>query len=251
LVARLLLLAVWISAVAQAGALPAPVRAALKEAGLPESSLGVWVQEERARKPLLALGAERAMSPASIMKLVTTYAALEALGPAYNWKTEAYSSAALTGDTLDGALILKGYGDPSLTLENFWLLLRNLRQRGVRDIRGGVVVDQSYFEPAAHEPAAFDNEPLRAYNAAPQALLVNFNAIRLRLLPQAGGEAIKVVADPSPPSLAVVSAILPDNAPCGDWREDIATDVSTTGKERALTLHGKFPVSCGEKSFNL
>ncbi|MDD5403690.1 MAG: D-alanyl-D-alanine carboxypeptidase/D-alanyl-D-alanine-endopeptidase [Sulfuricella sp.] len=250
-VARLLLLAVWSSAMAQAGPLPAPVRAALREAGLPESSLGVWVQEESARKPLLSFGAEHAMNPASVMKLVTTYSALEALGPAYNWKTEIYSSTALTGDTLDGALILKGYGDPSLTLENFWLLLRDLRQRGVRDIRGGVIVDQSYFAPLAQDSAAFDNEPLRAYNAMPQALLVNFNAIRLRLLPQAGGEAVKVVADPSPPSLKTVSALLPDKASCGDWREAIATDVSAAGKERVLTLHGKFPVTCGEKSFNL
>ena len=80
-----------------AGTLPASVRAALKEAGLPESSLGVWVQEDRARKPLLARGAERAMNPASTMKLVTTYSALELLGPAYSWKTEAYGERGTDG----------------------------------------------------------------------------------------------------------------------------------------------------------
>ncbi|MEN6587068.1 MAG: D-alanyl-D-alanine carboxypeptidase/D-alanyl-D-alanine-endopeptidase [Sulfuricella sp.] len=249
--AKLLALFVFCaSVVADAATLPASVRAALKEAGLPESSLGVWVQEDRARKPLLALGADRAMNPASTMKLVTTYSALELLGSSYSWKTEAYSSGTLTGETLDGALILKGYGDPKLTLENFWLLLRDLRQRGVRDIRGGVVVDQSYFEHVAHDPGAFDHEPLRAYNAAPQALLVNFNAIRMRLLPQPDG-AVKVIADPAPASLKVVSAIQPDNAPCGDWREDIVTDFSAAGGERVLTLRGRFPTSCGEKSFNL
>jgi D-alanyl-D-alanine carboxypeptidase/D-alanyl-D-alanine-endopeptidase (penicillin-binding protein 4) len=246
----LVLFAVCSSVMANAGALPAPLRAALREAGLPQSSLGVWVQEDRARKPLLALGADRAMNPASTMKLVTTYSALELLGSAYSWKTEAYASGALTGETLDGALILKGYGDPKLTLENFWLLLRDLRQRGLRDIRGGVVVDQSYFEPVAHDPGAFDHEPLRAYNAAPQALLVNFNAIRMRLLPQPEG-AIKVVADPAPAFFKVVSTIQPDNAPCGDWREDIATDVSAAGKERVLTLRGSFATACGEKNFNL
>ncbi|MFA5241260.1 MAG: D-alanyl-D-alanine carboxypeptidase/D-alanyl-D-alanine-endopeptidase [Sulfuricella sp.] len=245
----LVLLIVWSSVIANADSLPAPVRAALKEAGLPQSSLGVWVQDTQARRALLDVGAEHAMNPASSMKLVTTYAALELLGPAYRWKTETYAGGPLTGEALNDGLILKGYGDPKLTLENFWLLLRDLRQRGVRDIRGGVILDQSYFEPAAHDPAAFDNEPLRAYNTLPQALLVNFNAIRLRLLPD--GHGIRVVPDPAPSSLKVVSYIEMDSAPCGDWREGIATEVAAAGTERVLTLRGRFSATCGEKSFNL
>ena len=250
--ARLLvLLVVWFSAVGHAGTLPEPVRAALKEAGLPQSSLGVWVQDVQARGALLDAGAERAMNPASTMKLVTTYAALELLGPAYRWKTESYAGGALNGETLSDGLILKGYGDPKLTLENFWLLLRDLRQRGVRDIRGGVLLDQRYFEPTAHDPAAFDNEPLRAYNTLPQALLINFNAIRIRLLPQADNKTIRVVADPAPPSLKVVNALEMVAGPCGDWREDFATEVAAAGQERVLTLRGRFSAACGEKSFNL
>ncbi|MDZ7656556.1 MAG: D-alanyl-D-alanine carboxypeptidase/D-alanyl-D-alanine-endopeptidase [Sulfurimicrobium sp.] len=245
-----MLLIVLSSAMAYADTLPAPVRAALKEAGLPQSSLGVWVQDTQAKRALLDVGAERAMNPASTMKLVTTYAALELLGPAYRWKTEAYAGGPLTGEALNDGLILKGYGDPKLTLENFWLLLRDLRQRGVRDIRGGVILDQGYFEPTAHDPAAFDNEPLRAYNTLPQALLVNFNAIRLRLLPQADGKTLRVVADPAPSSLEVVNRLETDTAPCGDWREGIATEVAV-GSKRVLTLRGRFSAACGEKSFNL
>ena len=82
------------------------------------------------------------------MKLVTTYAALELLGPAYRWKTEAY----LDGDDL----VLKGYGDPKLNYESFWMLLRNLRARGVREIRGDMVLDRSYF---AASPARADRRP--------------------------------------------------------------------------------------------
>ena len=191
------------------------------------------------------------MNPASSMKLVTTYAALELLGPAYRWKTETYAGGPLTGEALHGDLILKGYGDPKLTLENFWLLLRDLRQRGVRDIRGGVLLDQSYFEPTANDPAAFDNEPLRAYNVLPQALQVNFNAIRIRLLPQADSKALRVVADPALSSLKVINSLEMDGAPCGDWREGFATEVTTVGAERVLTLRGRFSAACGEKSFNL
>lgn len=245
------LLIAWSSVMAQAGTLPAPVRAALKEAGLPQSSLGVWVQDTKAKRALVEAGAEQAMNPASTMKLVTTYAALDKLSPAYRWKTETYGAGPLTGETLHGGLIIKGYGDPKLTLENFWLLLRDLRQRGVRDILGGVILDQSYFEPVAHDPAAFDNEPLRSYNTLPQALLVNFNAIRLRLLPQVDNKVLRVVADPAPSSLKVVSYLEMGAAACGDWREGIATEVAEIGGQRVLTLRGTFSADCGEKSFNL
>lgn len=243
-----LLLLLWL-APAGADTLPAPVRAALRDAGLPPSSLGIWVQDTEARQAVLRVGAEHAMNPASTMKLVTTYAALELLGPAYRWKTETYAGGPLLAGALNGDLILKGYGDPKLTLENFWLLLRDLRQRGVRDIRGSVVLDQSYFAATTHDPGAFDNEPLRAYNTAPQALLVNFNAIRIRLLPE--GQAIRVVPDPAPSSLKVVSHIEMMSGPCGDWREGIASEVAATGAERVLTLRGRFSPACGEKSFNL
>src|SRR6267142_1957861 len=63
---------------------------ALKTAGIPPSSVGAVVQEVGAGRPELVHEARDSMNPASVMKLVTTYAALELLGPAYRWKTEVY-----------------------------------------------------------------------------------------------------------------------------------------------------------------
>src|SRR5688572_19902888 len=134
LTALLLVLAViWPAphALAQPAGLPETVKQALARTKLPEASVAVYVHEIGAPRPTVAFGAERVMNPASTMKLVTTYAALELLGPAYVWHTEAYGSAPLVNGVLNGDLILKGHGDPKLTIENFWLLLRNLRGRGV------------------------------------------------------------------------------------------------------------------------
>ena len=88
---------------------------------------------------------------------MTTYAALELLGPAYRWKTEAY----VDGDDL----YLKGYGDPKLDYESFWMLLRNLRGRGVREIRGDIVLDRSYFAAVTRE--LIDNEVFRPTTSRP------------------------------------------------------------------------------------
>src|ERR1700741_4882733 len=96
-----------------AAAPPEAVTKALREAKVPQASVSILVQEVGARRPSLALNPSTSRNPASVMKLVTTYAALELLGPAYRWKTEVYR---------DGeALALKGYGDPKLTFESFWM----------------------------------------------------------------------------------------------------------------------------------
>ena len=110
---------------------------------------------------------------------VTTYAGLELLGPAHTWRTEALAENAPADGQLDGPLYLRGSGDPKLALEQFWLLLRQLRARGVNEISGDLVLDRSAFALAAHDPGEFDNEPLRPYNAGPDALLVNLRSCLL------------------------------------------------------------------------
>ena len=123
------------------------------------------------------------------MKLLTTFASLETLGPAYRWKTEAYLNGKLENGVLEGDLVFKGYGDPKLTVEQFWMWLRELRQRGLREIRGDVVLDHSFFEAVSEDPAEFDHDPTRAYNVGTSALLLNFNALHLHLIPN-GHETI-------------------------------------------------------------
>ena len=74
---------------AQAAALPSAVAQALKQAGIPTHSVAIEVRRVEGGPALLSLNAERAMNPASTMKLLTTYAALDLLGPAYRWQSEA------------------------------------------------------------------------------------------------------------------------------------------------------------------
>src|SRR5262245_34705000 len=152
---------------AQAADLPVFVDQALRKAGVPRSSVSIVVQEVGSARSSLALNPGASMNPASVMKLVTTYSALELLGPAYRWKTEVYS---------DGEnLVLKGYGDPKLSLESFWMMLRALRGRGFQDLKGDLILDRTYFSPQPETP--FDDDPYRPYNVSPDALLVNFKTL--------------------------------------------------------------------------
>ncbi|MEW6314462.1 MAG: D-alanyl-D-alanine carboxypeptidase/D-alanyl-D-alanine-endopeptidase [Pseudomonadota bacterium] len=230
---------------AQAQELPAPLRDALAQSGIPAKQVGIWVQEASAEQPLAALNADTPLNPASTMKLLTTYAALDMFGPAFVWKTEAYALGKLNGDVLEGDLALKGYGDPKLTLESFWLLLRELRARGVREITGDLVLDRSYFNLPQQDPAAFDNEPLRPYNVAPDALMVNFKAIKLTFLAQDG--SVNILADPHPVQLAIVNNVLADNASCGDWTQRITFQFQDEGGAPRLLVGGNYSTACGEQ----
>ena len=134
-------------------ALPPAVARAFLDEGIPLNAVGLYVREIGAASPLASHQATRPMNPASTMKLVTTFAALELLGPDYRWKTEAYADGPIAGVTLDGNLVLKGYGDPKITIEQFQALIAALRATGLRTIRGDLVLDRSYFAPDPHDPA--------------------------------------------------------------------------------------------------
>lgn len=220
--------------------LPEPVSAALKRARIPLSSVAIVVQEEHEDAPILTLNARQAMNPASTMKLLTTFASLETLGPAYRWKTEAYLNGNLENGVLQGDLVFKGYGDPKLTVEQFWMWLRELRQRGLREIRGDIVLDHSFFEEASQDPAGFDNDPTRAYNVGTSALLLNFNALHLHLIPD--GHATIALLEPGLAGYTVRNHIT-TSAKLNCSGED-AYKARLDGHD--IVLEGSIPAACGE-----
>lgn len=225
---------------AAASTLPEPVSAALRHAHIPLSGVSILVQQTDASRPLVSLNADRAINPASTMKLLTTIAALETLGPAYRWKTEAYLDGKLENGVLQGDLVFKGYGDPKLTVEQFWLWLHELRQRGLREIRGDIVLDHSYFEAVKQDPAAFDHDPTRAYNVGTNALLLNFNALHLHLIPD--GHATRVLLEPDLDGYTVVNRITTSTRlRCGmrdTWQAHL--------EGHDIVLEGRIPAGCGE-----
>src|SRR5262249_24255296 len=158
---------------------------------------------------------------------------------------------AMRGDVLDGDLVLRGTGDPKLTIENFWLLLRALRARGLREIRGDLVLDRSYFAAFPYDPGRFDSEPVRAYNVGPDALLLNFKAIRFHFVPDPDGRSVRVIPDPDPPQLELRSSVALSDAACGDWRAGIQARFESNDASARVTFEGSYPAACGENTWNV
>lgn len=230
--------------------LPAPLSNWLAQAGIPETGIGLVVQEVGATQPVLTLGPDRPMRTASVMKLVTTLAALETLGPAATWRTEVYAAGPLSGDVLEGDLLIKGSGDPQLTQERLWMLLRELRQRGIREIRGDLVLDGAVLAPAADDPGRFDGRGERPYNALPDGLLMNYQAVALRFVPGMNG-AVGVLLEPALPQLQLINRLTLDDGPCGDWQSRLGLKVLDRGERAVILMSGAFSSQCGEKTDQL
>ncbi len=229
-----------------AAPLPPAVLQELKSAGIPLDAVAVSVHEVGAKRSLISLNDATPMNPASTMKLLTTFAGLELLGPAYTWKTEAYLDGKLENGVLQGDLILKGYGDPKFTIEQFWLWMAELRARGLREIRGNLVIDHSFFDLPPIDSGAFDNDPVRAYNVTPDALLLNFNTLRLRYLPENG----RLHAIIEPPIDGIVldnQLVAKSTGSCDNWDDTILVQAT----DERLLLQGGYPAECGEREHNL
>lgn len=236
---------------AAGAALPEEVAAAFQRAGIPLEDVSVFLQDVDAPAPLLAFNAEVPMNPASTMKLVTTYAALESLGPGHTWKTEVYAEGPIREGVLRGNLLLKGYGDPRLDLQSFWLLTRQLRLAGLKEIRGDLVLDDSYFAPANGDPGEFDNRPYRAYNVGPEALMVHYRVVELRIAPDPDKRAVRVVADPVPGPFTLVNKLKLTHGPCNDWRGALQAEIRGAPEPASVRLTGTFSAECDEKSYLL
>lgn len=243
------LLVLGCSSLSTWAALPDQVVAALNSSGISANQVALWVAPANGGAASLQHNASEAFNPASVMKLVTSSAALELLGPSFTWNTEAYAQGDMREGVLTGNLILHGGGDPALTWDRFSNFLRELRSRGLRDIRGDLIIDRSLFAPNIDE--TFDDQPMRAYNAAPDALLVNFKAISIRLNPAEIGRPIAAISLVPLTPFVIDNSLLGTAGACGDWRANIHSEVIAQGESQTLKLTGNMPTSCGEKQLNV
>ena len=239
-----------------AGGLPGPVEAALERHHLPAESLSVLVQDVAApvSVPLVSHRADVPRHPASTIKLLTTLAALEELGPAFAWETGVHVTGPVRGGRLEGDLVLVGGGDPFLVVEQVWRLLAAVRARGLREVAGRLVIDNTRFAVAGEPPPGeFDDRPYRAYNAPPDALLFNFNA--LDVVVEAREGEVRAWTEPPVAGLRVRSRLALSAGGCArrDLRFEVSGPLSAESPLDAplpaLAVAGRFPRNCARAAF--
>ena len=228
--------------------LPPAIATALDKAHVPASALALWVQPVEGPSPSWGWNPDFGVNPASVFKLATTSAALEMLGPAWTWKTGVFVTGPIRNGVLNGSVVIVGTGDPSLVMERVWLLLRQLRDLGVREIRGDIVLDHSGFAPGTRTAADFDNAPSEPYNVLPDALLMNFRSVTLSFQPDPRARVARVSAEPPLAGLAIDASVPLAKGGCDDWRTALKL-----GADSPTRWHfaGAYPASCGARNWPL
>jgi serine-type D-Ala-D-Ala carboxypeptidase/endopeptidase (penicillin-binding protein 4) len=232
----------------QAGAIPAPIMQTIAAQRIPKDAVSLAIVDMDSGRPVLAMNADTPRNPASTVKLLTTFASLDMLGPAYTWHTRAYLRGALDNGVLNGDLVIQGGGDPFMTIERWWTFARALRSEGLRSIRGDIVIDNSAFSLPPEDPGAFDGRPNRAYNVVPDALMVNFQTIQFRLVPDSNTRSVRVEVDPSPPNLSIDNRIKYSSGRCSGAARRVDFDIPTEKWDRVV-LTGTLAQSCAPRSF--
>ncbi|HEY1058075.1 MAG TPA: D-alanyl-D-alanine carboxypeptidase/D-alanyl-D-alanine-endopeptidase [Limnobacter sp.] len=193
-------------------------------------------------------GADRLMNPASVAKVFTTGLALDALNSTYRFKTAFMAAAEPVDGVLNGPLYIRGGGAPDFMTQDLWSALRALRMKGIKTIRGPVVLDDTLFSDVgvaltAADAEAFDEAPHRAYNAQPYALLMNLGAMSLTLEINQG--VVQVIAEEAPANWAFVSDIKLTPGVCGAWKNSMDVDFAKKGGNVVVTVKGAYPRGCG------
>ena len=244
----------WLSFCAHAE-LPATVLDALKIAGIPQQSVALYVyaldgvQAVEGKSPILSQNADKSMNPASVMKLVTTNAALDILTPTYRWKTEVYRDGNVNNGVLNGNLVIKGYGDPSFKAQEFWRLLMSLQQAGIKQINGDLIIDKSYFAKNVGARHTFDEETWRAYNAGPSAFLVNGRNTSFKFIATESG--VNVSQEFALSEVQIVNNMKLAQGACGEWRSRFGYTVKPKESGAIVTFSGSFSPACEERYLEL
>ncbi len=222
--------------------LPPGVQNTLKLRNVPADTVSIYVQDVDSGEVLLSWLPDEPRNPASSIKLLTTLVALDLLGPAYQWETNVYAFGNVENGRLKGDLAIKGHGDPFLVTERVWQMLRNLRSTGIRHIDGDLLLDDSYFDLGDHDPAAFDRQPLRAYNVAPNALLMNFKVVRYWFEPASDANKVNVRIDPPLENLQVENRLSLAPGSCSGYQRGIT--ITPNEDVDMMIFSGRFPSGC-------
>ena len=244
--------------------IPKVIATSLEKNQIPKDAISISVAEiepghagKIVSKRALDWRSQQAMNPASTMKLVTTLAGLDILGPQYRWRTNIYTDGFILQGTLKGNLYLQGTGDPKLIPEELAKMMKALQNLGIQKIDGDLFFDRSAYATNVMEHNTIDGESLRAYNVPPDPLLYAFRTLSFQLGKSRTADLIDISYTPPLSQLKVVNQLQLVDQSCDSWKNNIRFnlepdgDGATTNQLITAQFSGSFPKSCRDVSYNV
>jgi D-alanyl-D-alanine carboxypeptidase/D-alanyl-D-alanine-endopeptidase (penicillin-binding protein 4) len=226
-------------------ALPHAINEQIRKSGIAKKDISIYIKEAGKKgKVVASLNAQKTRTPASVIKVLTTYAALLKLGFNYRWPTKFYTTGNIQSGVLNGNLIIKGFGDPSLMNEDLGKIVSYIKAEGIRAIHGDIVIDRSYFKIGNKDSSGFDENPYSPYNAMPDAMMFNERVSTVCVTPR-NGNVYKESVDHS---YQVVNKLQYVNRSCRGKYSWPKVKIDKTIPTTQLILHGKVSKRCGQQN---
>jgi D-alanyl-D-alanine carboxypeptidase/D-alanyl-D-alanine-endopeptidase (penicillin-binding protein 4) len=242
---------------------PLNVFNSLERNQIPKDAVSISVTEIEAGRPgkktaktILDWRADVPMNPASTMKILTTLAGLDILGPQYRWRTNLYTDGVIRQGTLKGNLYLQGTGDPKLIPEELAKLMKSLQALGIQRIDGNLIFDRSAYAPSVMEHNTIDGESLRAYNVPPDPLLYSFRTLSFQLGKSRTADFIDISYSPALSQLKINNQMQLVDGSCDNWKSNVRFNLDPEGSSKTDKLlvaqfSGAFPSSCKGVNYNV
>jgi D-alanyl-D-alanine carboxypeptidase/D-alanyl-D-alanine-endopeptidase (penicillin-binding protein 4) len=247
MIVRLLLLPLLWTALAS-GTLPQAIEAFLARDKIDPKEVSILITETRSGKVLAEHRADDSRAPASVIKLATTYAALRTFGPEWRWPTQFYYTGSFRRGVITGDLVVKAYGDPTLSCGDLPEIVTRLKRMGIRKIEGDLLIDRSFFATDGRISSGFDNHPYSEYNAMPDALMFDDHLCRVIVDTQTGTPRVsKKVPDPG---FRVVNRIRVTGKACRGRYSWPRVKITREGEVPTVILSGTLSKHCGPRKID-
>lgn len=219
---------------------------ALNFGKIPNQEIGIYVQDLRTNQVLYQLNAHKAFNPASTMKLVTTFAALDKLGPNYVWPTFFRSNAPIENSILKGDLYWQGSGDAVFDQKDLQSMQAQLLMQGINKIDGRLVFDRSVWQTMGSAEGFLDDVK-EAFTTPPDPQMVAYKVAWLNINADANGQP-KIDMVPPLPNVTLRLDLKPSQAPnCVKLKNHLNVD---TDGDSVVVIKGSLPQSCiGSQTF--
>lgn len=225
-------------------ALPSGINGIIGKSGIPKKDISIYIKEAGNSKRVVAsLNAEKTRTPASVVKVLSTYAAVLKLGFDYRWPTKFYSSGNIKGGVLHGDLLIKGFGDPTLSNKDLSEIVAHIKAKGIRKITGNIIMDRSYFHVGTKDNSGFDQHTYSPYNAMPDAMMFNERVSTICVTPKKN-VVTKEIPDAS---YRVVNKLKPVNKPCRGRYSWPSFKVDKEQTPTTVLLKGPISKRCGTR----
>ncbi|MDO5638301.1 MAG: D-alanyl-D-alanine carboxypeptidase/D-alanyl-D-alanine-endopeptidase [Neisseria sp.] len=221
--------------------------AALDLGRMQADEVAVYAQDLTTGEVLASHRADAAVNPASTMKLVTTFAALRALGDDYRWLTEWKSAGAVKGDTLDGDIYWVGSGNPVFDQNDLLDMQNQLRAQGITRINGQLVLDRGIWSSSGSADD-FGDDAAEAFATPPDPQMLAYKVVWIRPERNEAGDTVVTLNPPLPdiPQQTRITVYPDATAACPSLKPYL----SARYQRGTLSFQGRMPESClGQETF--